>query len=127
MPPRVPEIRNVRAAILDSDNVVANFRDRAAGDLRIRQLSDHAQRLGGRFENVAENVVGYSYSVDATQPIRPLPGQRGAAVNTTEFEIQLQQYPSDTPDKLAVGIATARAGDNSASYPLLLEAPDLRR
>lgn len=124
MPPRVPEIRSVRAAILDSGNVLTNFRDRADRDLRIRRLSDQAQQLGGRFEPVTENVVGYSYSVDATQPIRPLPGQRGAAVNTTEFEIQLQQYPSDTADKLAVGIATARAGDNSASYPLLLEAPN---
>ncbi len=124
MPPRVPDIRSVRAEILDSNNVLANFRDQAAGDLRLRVLSDQAQRLGGRFENVADNVVGYRYSVDATQPIRPRPGQRGGEVNTTEFEIQLQQYPSDTPDQLAVGIATARAGDNSASYPVLLEAPN---
>jgi hypothetical protein len=66
MPPRVPEIRNVRAAILDSDNVLANFRDRADRDLRIRRLNDQAQHLGGRFEPATENVVGYSYSVDAT-------------------------------------------------------------
>ena len=124
MPPRVPDILRERFEILDPNNVRANFQDQVVRDLPLRLLSDEAQRRGGRLDDRAENVVGYRYGFDAAQPIRPRPGQRGREVNTTEFEIQLQQYPSDTPDQLAVGVATIRGGDNSASYPVLLEAPN---
>lgn len=124
MPERVPEIRNERVELLNPTSVLTDFRDRAGRDLSLRLLGDEAQRRGGRFENVAANVLGYRHSFEAARPVRPRPGQPGGEVTSTEFEIQLQQYPSDTTDKLAVGIATVRGGDSSASYPVLLEAPN---
>jgi len=58
MPLRLPEIRSETFELLDPERVVANFADVAARDLRIRALSDQAQRLGGRLENRPENVFG---------------------------------------------------------------------
>jgi hypothetical protein len=124
MPERIAEIRSERIELLNPASVLDDFRDRAGRDVTVRLLSDEAQRRGGRFDNVATNVLGYRHSFEAAHPFRPRPGERGGEVNSTEFEIQLQQYPSDTTDELAIGIATVRGGNSSASYPVLLEAPN---
>jgi hypothetical protein len=124
MPERVAEIRNETVELLNPTSVLDDFRDRSNRDVTLRLLSDEAQRRGGRFENVAANVIGYRHSFQAAHPFRPRPGESGGEVNSAEFEIQLQQYPSDSTDLLAVGIATARGGGSSASYPVLLEAPN---
>jgi hypothetical protein len=121
--PRVPDIRSEQFEILDSARVVERFRDISTRNVGVRALSDEAQRRGGRFEDVADNVVGYRHTFNAAHPISPRPGDAGNEVEAVEFELQLQQYPSATADELAVGVATVRGGDNSASYPLLLEAP----
>jgi hypothetical protein len=120
---RIPEIRREQMEILDSDRVLANLRDVAIRDLSVRSLSDRAQQLGGRLDNRPDNVFGYRHSFTAARSIRPGPGVAGQEVDSVEFELQAQQYPSDTADELAVGIATIKAGDNSASYPVLLAAP----
>jgi hypothetical protein len=122
--PRLPEIRSERVELLDPGNVLANFQNRHARDRRFAVLNEAAQRRGGRLDDRPERVLGYRHSFDAARPIRRAPNEPAAdPVDRAEFEIQVQEYPTQTQDSLAVGVATITAGNNSASYPLLLEAP----
>lgn len=124
MPQRTPEIRSEQFQLLDSTQVLNGFRDATNRNISIRSLSDEAQRRGGRLDNRPENVFGYRHTFTAAHPIRAdVSARTTQTVDAVEFELHAQQYPSDTPDELAVGVATIRAGANSASYPVLLEAP----
>lgn len=122
--PRNPLIRLERIELLDRGDVLANFRDRSNRDLSVRLLAEEAQRLGGRFEDRPDKVLGYRQTFEAAAPIRPRPGELGGEVNNLELEIQIQEYPSDpAADQLAVGVSSVRGGDSSTSYSFLLQAP----
>ncbi|MGV9361051.1 hypothetical protein [Amycolatopsis sp. NPDC003731] len=120
---RIPDIKSEHMEILDAAHVLGNFRDRAERDIRLRTLNDEAQRRGGRFDPSPANAFGFRHSFTSTRPIRPGPSGPNLTVNSVEFELQAQEYPTEAADKVVVGVAGIRAGDQSASYPVLLEAP----
>jgi hypothetical protein len=124
MTTRQPELRSERIELLDPDRVLQDLRERGGRDLRLRLLSDEAQRRGGRLDDRPEKVFGYRHTFESARPIAAPRGQRGQDVTNAEFEIILQGYDDpDSTDRLAIGIATLRGGENSASYPLLINAP----
>ena len=125
MPIREPELRRETIAVLDQDRVLQDLRDRGARDRQLRMLGDEAQQRGGRLSDRPESVFGYRHTFEAARPVRAPRGERGGTVSDGEFEILLEEYPNpDSANQLAVGVATFRGGENSSSYPLLLEAPE---
>src|SRR5439155_19021557 len=124
MTTRQPELRAERIELLDQGRVLQDLRDRGRRDNQLRLLIDEAQRRGGRFADRPESVFGYRHTFESARPVQAPRGRRGQDVTNAEFEILVQEYSSpDSANQLAVGIATLRAGENNASYPLLLEAP----
>jgi hypothetical protein len=122
---RRPDLRTERTELLDQNSVLRDLRDRSGRDRELRMLSDEAQRRGGRLVDRPESVFGYRHTFESTRPIRPPRGRGRGTVTSGEFEILVEEYANPgSADQLAVGIATLRGGDNSESYPLLLEAPD---
>jgi hypothetical protein len=125
MTTRQPELRTERIELLDQTRVLRDLRDRGGRDLQMRLLSEEAQRRGGRLIDRPESVFGYRHTFESTRPIPAPRGQPGQDVTDAEFEILLEEYDNpDSANKLAVGIATLRAGENSTSSPLLLDAPE---
>jgi hypothetical protein len=124
MTTRLPELRTERIELLDQTRVLRDLRDRGGRDLQLRLLSDEAQRRGGRLIDRSESVFGYRHTFESARPILA-PEGRGRDVTNAEFEILVEEYDTrNSANKLAVGIATLRAGENSSSYPLLLDAPE---
>jgi hypothetical protein len=123
MTKRQPEFRAERIELLDRGRVRRDMRDRSGKNQDLKRLGDEAQRRGGRRTERDEGVIGYRHTFEAAEPIRPPRGQKGGTITNLEFEIVVEEYETDTADELAVGMSTIRAGDNEASYPLLLEAP----
>lgn len=124
MTTRQPELRAERIELLDQGRVLRDLRDRVGRDDQLRILSNEAQRRGGRLADRPESVFGYRHSFEPARTIRAPRGEGGQDVANAEFEIVIQEYDTPTSDnQLAVAIASLRAGENSASYPLLLEAP----
>jgi hypothetical protein len=124
MTTRQPELRSERIELLDQGEVLRRVRERGGRDRQIRLLSDEAQRRGGRLIDRPEKVFGYRHTFESARPITAPAAQPGREVADAEFEILLEEYDNPgSADQLAVGIATFRAGENSSSYPLLLNAP----
>jgi hypothetical protein len=125
MTTRQPELRSERIELLDQGNVLGELRSRGARDLRLRTLSDEAQRRGGRLADRPESVFGYRHSFESAKPVSSPRGESEETVTNAEFELLVEEYLNpDSTNQLAVGVATLRAGENTASNPLLLDAPD---
>jgi hypothetical protein len=125
MPIREPELRAETIEILDPQRVLRDLRDRGSRDRQLRLLSDEAQRRGGRLIDDPRSVFGYRHTFESARPIQVPRGERGRYVTSAEFEILVEEYNNvESSDELAVGLATLRAGENSSTYPLLLEAPE---
>jgi hypothetical protein len=122
---RLPELRSERIELLDQTDVLRTLRERGGRDRQLRTLSDEAQRRGGQLTDRSESVFGYRHTFEAARTLSPPRGEGGGDVTNAEFEILVEEYDSaGSTNQLATGIATLRAGQNSASYPVLLDAPD---
>jgi hypothetical protein len=137
--PNLPVIRSETYEMLEPGTVSGQLerlgRTREALDRALRGAEERgysmapsgpgpAYGLGGLAQgSSAPPALGYRVTVEAAREIMPpADAAEGSGVRSAIFEILLQGYTRGA-DQAAAGTATVTAGDYSASYDFLLEAP----
>lgn len=121
-----PPIDQETYEMLDGRRVKEDFKSRSQSRPKLKKLSEEARGRGYQPLEDADEAFGFRYSVKASKDMRPrAQAQAGAPVRNIEFEMLLQPFSKgNSNDKAAVATTTVKAGEEVATYEMLLEAPN---